>query len=184
MENANQPRNVPMKILVSEEQLRDGVRRMAGEIQEHYEGRPLTVVGVLIGSVVLLGDLIRLLSIPLRAEMVQARNARGNSPRPGPLVIDEDLLSSAVRGRDVLLVDDIFHTGRTLWELIPQIDDLGAASDPHTHVLLEKQGQSQVELKPDFIGFPIPDEFVVGYGLDFHDRYRNLPYVAALDPRI
>ena len=114
-----------MKTLVSEEQLREGVRRMAGEIQKRYEGRPLTLVGVLIGSVVLLGDLIRLLSIPLRAEMVQARNARGNNPRPGPLVIDEDLLSFAVRGRDVLLVDDIFHTGRTLWELIPQIDDWG-----------------------------------------------------------
>jgi hypoxanthine phosphoribosyltransferase len=170
-----------MKTLVSEEQLREGVRRMAGEIQKRYEGRPLTLVGVLIGSVVLLGDLIRLLGIPLRAEMVQARNARGNNPRPGPLVIDEDLLSFAVRGRDVLLVDDIFHTGRTLWELIPQIDELGATS-VHSAVLLEKQGQSQVELKPDFVGFSIPDEFVVGYGLDFHDRYRNLPYLAALEP--
>jgi hypoxanthine phosphoribosyltransferase len=170
-----------MKTLLSEEQLRDGVRRMAGEIQKHYEGRPLTVIGVLIGSVVLLGDLIRLLSIPLRVEMVQARNARGNNPRPGPLAIDEDLLSFAVRGRDVLLVDDIFHTGRTLWELIPQIDDLGATS-VHSAVLLEKQGQCQVELKPDFVGFQIPNEFVVGYGMDFHDRYRNLPYVAALEP--
>jgi hypoxanthine phosphoribosyltransferase len=170
-----------MKTLVSEEQLRDGVRRMAGEIQKHYEGRSLTIVGVLIGSVVLMSDLIRLLSIPLRAEMVQARNARGNSPRPGPLVIDEDLLSFAVRGRDVLLVDDIFHTGHTLWDLIPQIDDLGATS-VRSAVLLEKQGQSQVELKPDFLGFSIPDEFVVGYGMDFHDRYRNLPYVAALEP--
>jgi hypoxanthine phosphoribosyltransferase len=170
-----------MKILVSEEQLQNGIRRMAAEIQKRYEGRPLTLVGVLIGSVVLLGDLIRLLNMPLRAELVQARNARGNAPRPGPLVIDEDLLSFAVRGRDVLVVDDIFHTGRTLWELIPQIDDLGANS-VHSAVLLEKQGQSQVAIKPDFVGFQIPDEFVVGYGLDFHDRYRNLPYLAALEP--
>jgi hypoxanthine phosphoribosyltransferase len=170
-----------MKTLVSEEQIRDGVRRMAGEIQKRYEGRPLTIIGVLIGSVMLLSDLIRLLNIPLRVEMVQARNGHGNSPRPGPLVIDEALLSFAVRGRDVLLVDDVFHTGRTLWELVPQIDELGATS-VHSAVLLEKQGQCQVELKPDFVGFQIPNEFVVGYGLGFHDRYRNLPYVAALEP--
>ena len=119
-----------MKTLVTEEQLREGIRRMAGEIQKHYEGRPLTIVGVLIGSVVLLADLIRLLSMPLRAEMVQARSDPRQRPWPGPLAIDEDLLSFAVRGRDVLLVDDIFHTGRTLWELIPQIDDLGASQRP------------------------------------------------------
>ncbi len=170
-----------MKTLLTEDQLREGVRRMAGEIQKHYEGHPLTLVGVLIGSVVLLADLIRLLEIPLRAEMVAAPPGRGNSPRPGPLVIDEDLLSFGVRGRNVLLVDDIFHTGHTLWELIPQIDDLGATS-VRSAVLLEKQGQCQVALKPDFVGFQIPNEFVVGYGLDFHDRYRNLPYVAALEP--
>jgi hypoxanthine phosphoribosyltransferase len=170
-----------MKVLLTEDQVREGIGRMAGEIQQRYQGRPLTLVGVLIGSVVLLGDLIRRLPMPLRVEMIPARRSRGKTHRPGPLVIDEDLLSAGVRGRDVLLVDDIFHTGRTLWELIPQIDDLGAAS-VRSAVLLEKQGQSEVKLKPDFIGFAIPNEFVVGYGLDYHDRYRELPYVAALEP--
>jgi hypoxanthine phosphoribosyltransferase len=97
------------------------------------------------------------------------------------LVIDEDLLSYGVRGRDVLLVDDIFHSGRTLWDLVPQIDDLGPTSI-RSAVLLEKEGQSQVDLKPDFVGFKIPNEFVVGYGLDHRDLYHNLPYVAALEP--
>jgi hypoxanthine phosphoribosyltransferase len=168
-----------MKTLLTEDVLREGIRRMAGEIRQHYVDRPLTVVGVLMGSVVLLADLIRLLDMPLRVELVQARNNR-KSARPGPLVIDLDLLSHDVHGRHVLLVDDIFHTGNTLWELIPQIDDLGPASIK-TAVLLHKQGQSVVPIKPDFVGFEIPDAFVVGYGLDYHDRYRHLPYVAALE---
>jgi hypoxanthine phosphoribosyltransferase len=168
-----------MQTLLTEEQLREGIRRMAGQIRQQYADRPLTVVGVLIGSVVLLADLIRLLDLPLRVEMVQARNNR-SSTRPGPLVIDLDLLCSDVRGRHVLLVDDIFDTGNTLWELIPQLDELGPASIK-TAVLLRKQGRCQVPIKPDFVGFDVPDAFLVGYGLDHRDRYHNLPYVAVLD---
>jgi hypoxanthine phosphoribosyltransferase len=169
-----------MKILLSEEQLQQGIRQLAEKIQKHYQGKPLTIVGVLIGSVVLLADLIRLLDMPLQAELVQARSYR-NGTRPGPLVLNIDLLSSDIRGRDVLLVDDIFDTGHTLWELIPQIDELGPAS-LHSAVLLRKQGRCEVDLKPDFVGFDIPNEFVVGYGLDYHDLYRNLPHIAVLEP--
>jgi hypoxanthine phosphoribosyltransferase len=169
-----------MRILLSEAELREGVRRLADEIRQHYQGRPLTIVGVLIGSVVLLADLIRLLDIPLRVELVQARSYRHGSTRPGPLVIDVDLLSSDVRGRHVLLVDDIFDTGRTLWELIPQIDELGPAG-VRSAVLLRKQGRCEVPMEPDFVGFDVPDGFVVGYGLDYRDLYRNLPHVAVLD---
>jgi hypoxanthine phosphoribosyltransferase len=171
-----------MKTLLTEEQLRDGIRRMADEIQQHYQGRPLTIIGVLIGSVVLVADLIRLMTIPLRVELVQARSYRGNNTRPGSLVLNLDLLSTDIRGRDVLLVDDIFDTGNTLWELIPQIDELGPSS-VRSAVLLEKEGQCEVEMKPDFVGFKIPNAFVVGYGLDYNDMYRNLPYVAALEPQ-
>jgi len=168
-----------MKTLLTEEEIRQGIRRLADEIQKHYQGRPLTLVGVLIGSVMLLADLIRLLDMPLRAELIQARrDLRGMES--GPPVIDLSVLSSDVQGRNVLLVDDIFATGRTLWELIPQIDELGPAS-VRSAVLLRKQGRGEVPLKPDFIGFDIPDVFVVGYGLDYRDRYRNLPYLAALE---
>jgi hypoxanthine phosphoribosyltransferase len=170
-----------MKTLVNEDQLREGIRRMAGEIQKHYEGRPLSIVGVLIGSIVVVADLIRLLNLPLRVEMVQARCDKAKGVCLGPLVIDADLLSFSVRGRHVLLVDDIFHTGRTLWDLIPQIDELGPAS-VRSAVLLQKEGCCEVAIKPDFVGFTVPDQFIVGYGLDYHDRYRNLPYVAALEP--
>jgi hypoxanthine phosphoribosyltransferase len=170
-----------MKTLLTEEQLREGIRRLAGEIQQKYEGKPLTIVGVLLGSIVLMADLIRLLNLPLRVEMVQARSYRGNSTRPGPLAINYELLSDGIQGRNVLLVDDIFDTGHTLWELIPQIDEL-CPSSVRSAVLLQKEGRCEVAMKPDFVGFKIPNEFVVGYGLDYNDLYRNLPYLAVLEP--
>jgi hypoxanthine phosphoribosyltransferase len=169
-----------MRILITEEQLKQGIARLAEDIRKRYAGQPLTVVGVLMGSVVLLADLIRLLDMPLRVELVQARTNR-NGTRPGPLVLNLDLLSTDIQGRNVLLVDDIFDTGNTLWELIPQLDELGPAH-VRTAVLLRKQGRAQVALQLDFVAFDIPNEFVVGYGLDFRDRYRNLPYLAVLDP--
>jgi hypoxanthine phosphoribosyltransferase len=169
-----------MKTLLTEDQLKQGIRQLAEKIQTHYQGKSLTIVGVLIGSIVLLADLIRLINIPLRVDLVQARSYRGGD-RPGPLMLNLDLLSTDIRGRDVLLVDDIFDTGRTLWELIPQIDELGPAS-LRTAVLLRKQGQCKLTLQPDFIGFDVPNEFVVGYGLDYNDLYRNLPYVAVMEP--
>jgi hypoxanthine phosphoribosyltransferase len=169
-----------MKTLITEDQIRESIGRMADGIQKHYQKKPLTLVGVMIGSIVLLTDLIRQLKLPLRVELIQARNHR-NGNRPGPLVIDTDLLSTNIRGRHVLLVDDIFHTGRTLWDLIPQMDDLEAES-VRSAVLLRRQGQAEVDYKPDFVAFDVPDGFLVGYGLDYHDQYRNLPYIAALEP--
>jgi hypoxanthine phosphoribosyltransferase len=171
-----------MKTLLTEEQLRTGIARLAEQIRQHYAGRPLTLVGVMTGSIMLTADLMRLLDMPLRVELIQSRNPGTGTDRPGPLVIDPSLLSVDVRGRDVLLVDDLFATGQTLWELVPQVDELGPAS-VRTVVLLRKQGRGQVSLQPDFVGFDIPDMFVVGYGLDYNDRYRNLPYIAELEPQ-
>ncbi len=169
-----------MKTLLTEEQLGQGIDRLAGEIRQHYQQRPLTMVGVLTSSIMLMTDLVRRLDNPMRVELIQARNNRQGSIRPGPLVIDMDLLSSDVRGREVLMVDDIFHTGNTLWELLPQIDELHPAG-VRTAVLLRKTIESQVSIKPDFVGFDIPDAFVVGYGMDYRDRYRHLPYLAVLE---
>ena len=170
-----------MKTLLTEEQLHEGIRRMAAEIQKQYEGKPLTIVGVLMSSIVLVADLIRLLNVPLRVELVQARCDSTRGVCLGPMAIDEDLLSFGVHGRHVLLVDAIFDAGHTLWNLVPQIDDLGPISI-RTAVLFQKEGQCEVPMKPDFLGFTIPNEFVVGYGLDYRDQYRNLPYLAALEP--
>lgn len=171
---------MPVITLLSEDQLRVGVARMAAEIASRYAGRPLTIVGVLTGSLVVLADLIRLLDMPLRVGLVQTRSYRGNATFPGALSINADMLTD-VKGRDVLLLDDIFDTGHTLFQVISQLDALGPHS-VRTAVLLRKRGRQQIELEPDFVGFEIPDEFVVGYGLDYNDLYRNLPYVAALEP--
>ncbi|MCA9198706.1 MAG: hypoxanthine phosphoribosyltransferase [Planctomycetales bacterium] len=167
-----------MKTLISEEQVREGVTRMAFEINQTYANRPLTIVGVLTGSVVLLADMIRQLTMPLRVGVVQASSYRGATSR-GPLVINSDLMPD-IANHDVLMVDDIFDTGHTMAELIQLMEKLGPTS-VRTAVLLRKSGQQEVTIQPDFIGFDIPNEFVVGYGLDYQDEYRNLPFVGALE---
>ena len=167
-----------MKILLDENQVRDGVARMAGEITRVYGQQPLTIVAVMTGSVVLLADLIRLLSMPLRVGVLQASSYRGNTRR-GALTINADLMP-AVAGRDVLLIDDIFDTGHTLAQVVSLVQELGPRS-VRSSVLLCKMGRQEVEYRPDFVALEIPDEFVVGYGLDYQDAYRNLPYIATLD---
>ena len=169
-----------MQELLSEAQISEGVARLAAEIEAFYGSqRKLTIIGVMTGSVVLLADLIRRLPRTLRVGLVQARSYRGASTTPGALTIRADMLPD-VRNRDVLVVDDIFDTGQTLFELFLELDELGPAS-VRSLVLLRKQGRSKVPIEPDHVGFDIPDRFVVGYGLDYEDAYRNLPYVAALD---
>ena len=168
-----------MKQLLGEKQIQDAVRRLADDIGEYYAGRPLTVIGVLTGSIVLVADLIRRLDLPLRVGVIQARSYRGPQTTPGQLAIDDSMLPD-IRGRDVLLVDDILDTGRTLAALVDQITALEPRS-VRSAVLLRKIGRQQVEMRPDYVAFEIPDGFVVGYGLDFQDAYRHLPYVAVLE---
>ena len=168
-----------MTPLLSAQQLREGVERLAREVAAHYEDRPLTIVGVLNGSIVLLADLIRHLDMPLRVGLLQTRSYRGRATRPGELTMNLDLFPE-VRDQEVLLIDDIYDTGRTMAAVSQQLRELGARS-VRSAVLLRKTGRRQVELTPDHVAFEIPDVFVVGYGLDYHDLYRNLPYVAALD---
>jgi hypoxanthine phosphoribosyltransferase len=169
-----------VKIVIREDQIRDGVARLAREITDYYAERPLTIIAVLTGSIVLLADLIRQLNMPLRVGVVQASSYRGASTTRGPLVLNSDLMPD-IAGRDVLLIDDIYDTGHTLVETIALLDDMRPASI-RSAVLLRKQGRQEVAYKPDYVAFEIPNEFVVGYGLDYQDAYRGLPYVATLEP--
>jgi hypoxanthine phosphoribosyltransferase len=169
-----------MKTLLSKEELHDGVTRMADKIAACYEDRQLTIVGVLTGSVVLMADLIRVLDLPMRVGVLQASSYRGATTTRGDLVINSELMLD-ISGRDVLLVDDIFDTGHTLAQTTEKMRDFGPTS-VKTAVLLRKHGRQEVDYVPDFVAFDIPDEFVVGYGLDYEDMYRNLPYLAALEP--
>jgi len=168
-----------MRILLDETQLTSGVEGLASEIDQHYGQQPLTVIAVMTGSLVLFADLIRRLSMPQRVGVVQASSYRGGT-QSGELKIDAGMLID-VKDREVLLVDDIFDTGQTLDRLTSELVELGAKT-VKTAVLLHKQRDHQVTLRPDFVAFQIPDEFVVGYGLDYLDMYRNLPYLAVLEP--
>jgi hypoxanthine phosphoribosyltransferase len=167
-----------VKILVTAEQIQQSVDKLAAEICQREKGRPLTVIAIMTGSIVFLADLIRKLDMPLRVGVVQTSSYQGT--KRGPLRINSDMMPD-IAGRDVLLVDDIFDTGQTLFEVIAELDQFDPRSI-RSAVLLLKKGKQEVPLVPDYIGFEIPDEFVVGYGLDYRDAYRNLPYLAALEP--
>ena len=168
-----------MRILLDESQLTDGVDRLAHQIDADYGDRPLTVIAVMTGSLVLFADLIRRLSMPQRVGVIQASSYHGGTTA-GELKVDDGMMIDVER-RDVLLVDDIFDTGRTLARLSELLRARGAAS-VRSAVLLHKRRVHAVQLRPDYVAFEIPDEFVVGYGLDYMDMYRNLPFLAVLEP--
>ena len=167
-----------MKTLLDEAALKKGVDELAQSINQEYGSRPLTIIGVLTGSIVLLADVIRKLEMPLRVGVVHTSSYSGT--RRGALTINAEIMLD-ITEREVLLIDDIFDTGHTLQEVIELMKGLGPTS-LKSAVLLLKTGKQEVDYRPDFIAFDIPDEFVVGYGLDYNDEYRNLPYLATLEP--
>ena len=168
-----------MNILLSEDEIRVRVAQIAAEVNRDFAGRPLTVVGILTGSLVFLADLIRRIEVPLKIGLIQASSYRGETTTAGELRINDGLLTD-VRGRDLLLLDDILDTGHTLTRIVAHLNAKGAAS-LRTCVLLRKVGRQQVPFEPDYTGFAIPDKFVIGYGLDFDDDYRHLPYIGEFE---
>jgi hypoxanthine phosphoribosyltransferase len=171
--------SAPVEILLSEDQIQTKVAELGRQIEADYQGKRLTIVAVLTGSLILLADLIRRIHLPLRVALLQASSYKGATTSAGALIINEAFVPD-VTGRDVLLLDDILDTGHTLGTLVHRMIDRGALS-VRTAVLLRKIGRQEVQLEPDYCGFSIPDKFVVGYGLDYDDDYRHLPYVAVLD---
>jgi hypoxanthine phosphoribosyltransferase len=172
------PASASMDILIPAHRIQERVGELARQIAGDFHNRPVTIVGVLTGCLIFLADLVRHLDVPLRIGLIQASSYRGSVTSPGALHIQPELVPD-VRGRDVLLLDDILDTGQTLSYLVAHLRQLGADS-VRVVVLLRKEGRQRVPLQPDYCGFDIPDVFVVGYGLDFNDEYRHLPYVAVL----
>ena len=168
-----------MDVLITEAQIQERVSELAQRIGADYQGKPLTIVAVLTGSLILLADLIRRIELPLRVALLQASSYKGATTTASALTINEAFLPD-VEGRDVLLLDDILDTGHTLATLVDRIRNQGASS-VRTAVLLRKLGRQQVPLEPDYCGFIIPNAFVVGYGLDYNDDYRHLPFVGIMD---
>ena len=167
-----------MKTLLSETAIAERVAELGRTITDAYRDRPLTVLGVLNGSVVLVADLVRVIDIPHQIGFIRASSYRGETTVPGELTVSTDLMPP-ITDRDVLLVDDIFDTGRTMVRLLNELKQRRPASI-RTVALLWKQGRSEVAITPDYHGFQIPDVFVVGYGLDYNDDYRHLPQIVAL----
>jgi hypoxanthine phosphoribosyltransferase len=167
-----------MKVLLTAAQIHERVQALVHEIRPVYQETPFTVVGVLTGSLIFLADLVRALDLPLRIALVNASSYRGTATSAGTLVIQDALLSD-VQGRHLLLIDDILDTGATISTLVKHLESRGAAS-VRTCVLLRKLGRQTVPFEPDFTGFTIPDEFVIGYGLDYNDEYRHLPFIGVL----
>ncbi len=168
-----------IRVLIPAEVISDAVRHLGEQLTERFEGKDLTVLGILTGSIVLVTDLIRQISAPHQLGFVQASSYRGTATSPGTLHVDLNLLPE-IRGRDILLVDDIFDTGRTLATVRDQLLELQPRSVT-TAVLLWKTARREVDSVPDYFCFEIPDEFVVGYGLDYNHHYRHLPFLGVLE---
>ncbi len=165
------------RVLLTEAQLHRRVMELGAQIEHDFEGRDLVVVSLLNGTVMFLSDLIRHLSLPLRLDFIGV-SSYGAGTESGQLVFTKELRLD-VRGRDVLLVDDILDTGRTLRRVSEKLLTLGPR-EIKSCVLLDKPDRRTETVSADYTGFTIPNEFVVGYGLDFAERFRNLPYVAVL----
>lgn len=169
------------RVLITEPQILRRIRALARRIERDYRGREMVVVSLLNGTVMFLGDLIRHLSLPLRLDFMGVSSYRAGTS-PGELVFTKELRLD-VRGRDVLVVDDILDTGRTLSRVLAKLRALRPRRI-RVCVLLDKPARRVEPVHADYVGFRIPDVFVVGYGLDYAERYRNLPFVGVLHPHI
>ena len=172
-------------ILVSEEEISSIVKRIAGKITEDYKdrGTKLLLLGILKGSVVFMGDLMKKISVPLEIDCMRVSSYGAGTASSGNVNIIMDIMRSDLHDCDLLIVEDIIDSGRTLAYLTKYLLNKGAKS-VKTCTLLDKPSRRVVEFTPDYVGLEIPDEFVVGYGLDYAEKYRALPYVGILKPEV
>jgi hypoxanthine phosphoribosyltransferase len=169
------------RVLITDAQLERRIRAMAREIDRDFRGRATVIISLLNGTVVFLADLIRQMNLPLRLDFIGV-SSYGSGTESGELVFTKELRLD-VRGCDVLLVDDILDTGKTMSRVLPKIRALKPRRIK-TCVLLDKPSRRVVKIRADYVGFTIPDFFVVGFGLDYAERFRNLPFVGVLHPRV
>ncbi len=169
------------QVLITQGQIARRVKELSAEIESDFTGREMVVVSLLNGTIMFLADLIRHLSLPLRLDFIGV-SSYGSGTTSGELVFTKELRLD-VKGRDVLLVDDILDTGRTMTRVLGKLRKLKPRRI-RTCVLLDKPERRVEKVRADYIGFEIPDLFVIGYGLDYAERYRNLPFVGVLKPEM
>ena len=172
------------KILVSEQELDSIVKRLASEIDKDYQNKEGRVVmlGILKGAVVFMGDLMKQLNTPLEIEFMRVSSYGAGTVSSGNIQIHLDISIKNIEECNILIVEDIVDSGRTLDYLVEYLK-LKGARNVKTVTLLDKPSRRAVPFEPDYVGKEIPDEFVVGYGLDYDEKYRTLPYIGILDPR-
>lgn len=166
------------KVLISEQELKERVNELGREIAADYAGEPLTIVGILKGAVIFFADLARAIDLPLQMDFMSVSSYGTGTTSSGVVKIIKDL-DADVTGRHILLVEDIIDTGITLAYLKEYLSNRGAKS-VRICTLLDKPSRREKAVHVDYMGFTMPDEFLIGYGVDYAENYRNLPYVAAL----
>ena len=171
------------KILVSEEEIDAIVTRIAAEIDRDYKDKNLVLVCILKGSIVFMGDLMKKITVPVEIDCMKVSSYGAQTESTGNINIRLDLIRPDLPECDILIIEDIIDSGRTLKYLTEYLAFKGARS-VKTCTLLDKPSRRVVDLTPDYVGCEIPDEFVVGYGLDYAEKYRALPFVGVLKPEV
>ena len=167
------------KTLFSREKIDIRVKELGKEISEGYKDKNLIVVSLLRGSFIFAADLVRELSVPVEIDFITTASYGNDEISSGLVQIVQDLRTN-IEGKDILIVDDIMDSGHTLKRVIEHIEQKNPNS-VKVCVMLDKPSRRQVELSPDYTGFAIPDVFIVGYGLNYGDHYRNVPYIFTFD---
>ncbi len=170
------------EILISEKEIENIVTNLAAQISRDYEGKKLLLLCILKGSVVLMGDLMKHISIPVQIDFMKV-SSYGSGTTSGVLKVSLDLKRDDLDTTDILIIEDIIDSGKTLSSLTKYLIERGAKS-VRACTLLDKPSRREVEYTPDYIGREIPDEFVVGYGLDYAEDYRALPFVGILKKEV
>ena len=166
------------RVLISEQELDACVTRIADEIKRDYASKDLLVVGILKGSVAFMADLLKKIDLPLAIDFMAVSSYQSGTVSTGHVKIIKDL-SNDISGKDVLIIEDILDSGNTLSHLVKLLGSRGANSIKIC-ALLNKPDRRTADIELDYEGFVIPDEFVIGYGLDYDEKYRNLPFVGVL----
>jgi hypoxanthine phosphoribosyltransferase len=170
------------EILLDSETVANRVAELAAQLSADYAGRDPVLVSVLKGSIIFLADLMRAMELPTSIDLMEVSSYGAGTESSGQVRIIKDL-SNPIQGRHVIVVEDIIDTGLTLNYLLHYLADKRPASISIV-CLLDKPARRLAEIPIDYVGFTIPDRFVIGYGLDFDERYRNLPYVGVLKPSV
>ena len=171
-----------LKVLLSEEQLKEKCAEMGAQITRDYAGKNLLLVTVLKGAVVYMADLMRCIDRPCAIDFMVVSSYGSGTKTSGVVKIVKDL-DQDLSGKDLLIVEDILDSGMTLSYLKGLLQGRNPASI-RIATLLDKPSRRKVDLKADYVGFEVPDEFVVGYGLDYGQKYRNIPYIGVLKPEV